>query len=135
MFVSMIGSRSKSRRGGSGRGGDISQKLAYSTHVCGSNGHKTKQAVFYFGVKLMKKARLIVGDYIDILKDGEMGLVKRTNGEYGRKITQSSNCKTTARVSVKADGFPLVNHIVDLDNIVINDEGILFDWPKGEKQE
>jgi len=129
-----------------GKGGGINgrtscmtkSELRYNTikgHTTAS-GQIVFSSVFYIGNDIMKKARVMIGDYVDILISdcGNHGLIKRVT-DGGRKIGKNgSNKRNCGRVAIKkTDDMPLVKTNTVIDNVVINDDGILFDWPKAGK--
>ena len=113
-------------------GRDVPNQLAYSVVKTTSNS-KTKQVSFIIGTNLLKKSRIKVGDTIAIYKDGEMGLIRRENGNGNfRKLSSPSNCKNPSFANISAklqEPFVNVPHLIVLEHEV-TDEGIEFVWPK-----
>jgi len=111
-------------------------ELAYNTikgHTR-KDGTSTLSCVFYIGMDIMKKARMIVGDRAEVLKSdcGGYGLIKRVN-EGGVKVGMNGKARNCAKISfTKTGALPEVRNRVTVQNVVISDEGILFDWPKGD---
>jgi len=115
------------RRGGSSNR-DVKNGLAYAINK--GSGKNDLVAVFYIGINLMKKAKFIAGDRMDIQKsaDGKYGLIKRINkGGYALSMKHTKN---TGKISTSfIDELPRVNSLTVLENVVVDDEGILFEWP------
>ena len=109
---------------------DVKNEIAYNINVSHSKNKKQYAAVFYIGINLIKKARFIDGDRIDILKsnDGKYGLLKRV--PTGGRALSKKHAKNTGKISgIYNESLPWVNSITTLENVVIDDEGILFEWP------
>jgi len=109
-------------------------ELVYNT----TKGHTRKDGtyvlscVFYIGMDIMKQARMMVGDRAEVLKNdcGGYGLIKRVN-EGGVKVGMNGKSRNCAKVSfIKTEALPEVRNRATVQNVVISDEGILFDWPK-----
>ena len=100
--------------------------------------NKTKTVCFFVGIDLAKKARFIKGDRVIVLKDKDskppMGMLKRTHQDdlNGRIIGTGGDSKNILRLAM-SDSInvfpPPTKSVINLNNIVINDEGIYFDWP------
>lgn len=120
---------------GTRNGRAVKKTLAYATYRSKEKGGKYASANFIIGVDLMKAARWQFGDRIDVLKDEEsqMGLLKRvTRG--GRMLSKAAS-DNFGRIFISInEKFPIVDSLTDLENVVLSDEGILFDWPKNGKQ-
>jgi hypothetical protein len=146
MFVSIIAENKKTRSypGGSSRvRQDIENSLGYSRIITLKNkGKKTPPPTsFYIGTKLTKKARFILGDKLDVLYDKEsgLGLIKRMlPTQRGNTLTHSGQKKGHTcsayglTVGPKYFDFPYTESTINLENVTIDDEGILFSWPKGK---
>ncbi len=137
-FKSVIPSR-KSGFGPSNNPEIIKAQLGYSINRNkkggGRGGGPTLSVVFYIGNHIMKEARIIKGDFVDVHQSDckEYGLIKRVNHPLGRKVSENAFGKSSHRFSFKrTKAFPIVSHKIVLENVVINDEGILFQWPKKE---
>jgi len=100
---------------------------------------KSKVVCFYVGVDLAKKARFIKGDRVLIMKDKYatpcMGLLKRTTVDdtRGRILGAGGISKNIYRLTItdSLNVFPSpAKGVISLENIVINDDGIYFDWPE-----
>lgn len=120
-----------SHRKSSVKGRDVLRQLAYST--CGG---KSKQVNFTIGFELMKEARLQFGDYVEIFKKGDMGLIKRNNKNMGRKISTASN-KINRCGKVATSVYP---PFVEVPNLIVlqhevTTDGIEFLWPKEGQSE
>jgi hypothetical protein len=98
------------------------------------SGDVVISSVFYIGIDIMKKARLILDDYVDVLISdcGRYGLIKRVTFG-GRKISKSGNKITSCgKITMKKiDSMPIVKSIKIIDHVV-DDDGIMFDWPKSD---
>jgi hypothetical protein len=109
------------------QGRDVKNELAFSIHKTGQNG---EAAVFYIGSNLAKKARFILGDYLDVLKSdcGEYGLIKRTNNG-GRRLSKTTSPNAYRLAVKKTNAFPIKNLTV-LSDVSLEEDGLLFSWPK-----
>ena len=126
------------KRGDGQRSVDRINELSISSYV--NSGSLRKTIVFQIGVNILKKARYMIGDYVDIQQseDGQYGLIKRVT-DGGRKISSSLSQKerkagrspSTGTVSFKSvESLDHVSKQVFIENVCIKDEGILFDWPQ-----
>ncbi len=105
--------------------------MSYATYKNKNKGDYSS-AVFVIGTDTLKKARIVIGDRLDILYDKESGrgLLRRVL-EGGRKVSKASS-GSTAVISTKMNSnFPIVPHITEIKSVSICDDGIVFDWPTG----
>ena len=115
------------RSGKSNRDGrDVMNQLAYST-----SGGKNRQVNFLVGFNVMKEARLQFGDYVEIFKKGDMGLIKRNNKGIGRKVSSPSGKKDRCG-KIATSIYP---PFVEVQNLIVlqhecTPDGIEFLWPK-----
>jgi hypothetical protein len=145
MFKSLIvGAEKRNDNRGKRSGRDVLNGLGYSKFKNKKSVLKKKcgpQVCFYIGKNLMKQARFIGGDRLDLLYDEESqrGLLKRmpSDSDFGNKISGgkqkgggNGNC-SPFQISAFYGNFPDTEHVINLDNVIVNNEGILFDWPKG----
>ena len=136
MFENVIKRSGTRSRGGNHCGRETENSLGFASYNKSKNntrGHVT----FAIGNNLLKKARFVVGDRIAILHDAEakLGLLRRIPADEfnnGNLITKST-AKTYLQLQAQyLPCFPKPNGggIRNLDNVVVNDEGILFAWPE-----
>lgn len=134
MFESLIkGKRNLGGHRTSGR--DVGNQLGYSRYK-NKDGRNREQVAFYIGMNLMRKVRWIVGDRLDLLYDEEagLGLLKRVPADStirGNKIS-ARNSKNIVAVQFCAScgPFPDSDGVLVLENVSVENEGILFSWPK-----
>ena len=94
------------------------------------------QLIFVISADLMKEARLIFGDRIDVLfdKEARLGLIKRMSGNDGGgwKLTPNGGNSKHGSVSIShRNAFPLPPKCgVECENVSVNDEGVLFIFPE-----
>ncbi len=120
-------------RGGSAGRGDVKNSLGYANYPSKEKGHAS-QVAFLFGENILKKARFVLGDRLELLYDsGEnIGLFRRiplssNGGVILSKATSGGYLKVHIRGSKE---YPIIRHAVNLENVTVEDEGILFAWPK-----
>lgn len=138
MFESLVAEKQGNANRRGNRGGDITKRLGYSYFSQSKTGagRKYSQVAFYIGRELMKSARFMLGDRLDILYDSDsgLGLIKRmpNNSVRGNKLSGSkSNACGTFQVSSFYGPFPETpNGVISLENVSVDNEGILFTWPK-----
>lgn len=83
------------------------------------------------GSAIMKKAKILPGDTVDVLrdKDGNLGLIRRVTGAGLKVSNGSSKAYCTVHITNRKH-LPTKPHgIRAIENVVVSDEGILFDWP------
>jgi len=131
-FESIVLTTIRTVRSGSGR--RTKEQLAYSV-VKNKNAKDT--AVFTIGINLAKQARFIMGDRLDILKDRTKNRGKFTRVVIGgRKLSGHSKNSSTMKIGhVVTDDFPKVHRLTILENVVVTENGIEFDWPKQADEE
>ena len=137
MFKSLVVDRKDSRGTLNRTGRECKNSLGYARYKH-KGGKQGDQVSFLIGHILMKKARLIIGDRMDVLYDEEskLGLLKRVTGEnIGNKISKAQS-KSYGKLHVAASlgPFPVVDGIVNLENVTVDDQGILFAWPEESKK-
>jgi hypothetical protein len=147
MFKSLIVDNQKrgsvAVKGGSKGRGDVTNSLGYAVYKVNptkrkKNKHAQPQAVFLIGINLMKEARLILGDRMDVLYDDEskLGLLKRlpSDSVYGNKLSKAGG-KSYCKLHVAGtEAFPLISHIISLENVTIAPDGLLFVWPEDKEK-
>lgn len=120
--------------GGRGRrsGADITFATDITrSHRC-SNPSPFYSVRFSLSKEVIKKARLLPGDKVDVLfdKENNAGLIRRTtSGGWALSKT-----KTSPRISVKftwCPGLPTIASAGDCTDIQVTDEGIMFRFPEG----
>ena len=128
-WENVLKSRSAGRGGGS-RSRDVQNELAYSTSA---KGKTNMQACFTLGINIVKKLRLHFQDRMVICKDGDMGLIKRANGNDGNSRALSAPNKNNPTCGVIKftlhPPFVQVPHLITLEH-ELTSEGIEFVWPK-----
>lgn len=118
----------KGRKGGVRSGRDVLNGLGCSVR----KSKKSKRMTFYIGKNLMKRARIIIGDRLDILRDKEnnLGLIKRVSQDDTRysKLTDSGSCGSLSTTRFDKE-HKETDGVISLENVAVDDEGILFEWP------
>jgi hypothetical protein len=133
MFEIVTVRNTGSRRGGSSRRGDIKGALGYARYPQRIKS-QADQVCFSFGINLMKEARFIVGDRLRLQfdKEGGLGLWDRVpaDSENSYIITKATS-RNYGKVHLPAmDIFPCIRRVINLENVRVGSEGILFVWPK-----
>ena len=121
-----------SRRSSHRSGRDAANEVAMTYTQKAKDQSRPKEVVFYVGVNLAKKARFMPGDLIDIQQDTEsgLGLFTRTANGHGRKLGPAGS-KNYFRISTRCtDNFPFYEKLTVLEGVAVQDEGIVFVWPK-----
>jgi len=114
----------------------INAGLVIATDFSGKNkeGKNRYSLRVSLSSKLAKESRLIHGDRIDILFDKESspmrGLITRVKGNGWTlvKAGESKNSRLVTKISM-VDGMPTFPTAQICENVVISEEGILFDLP------
>ena len=110
---------------------DVKNEIAYNINKASREKEGKFQFILYVGINLIKKARFMDGDRVDvqISQDGKYGLIKRiTTG--GRALSRK-HAKNTGKIAgAYNEVLPWVDSITTLENVVVDDEGILFEWPE-----
>ena len=109
---------------------DVKNEIAYNINKASREKEGHFQFILYVGINLIKKARLIDGDRVDVQmsQDGKYGLIKRVPS--GGRALSRKHAKNTGKIAgAYNESLPWVNSIITLENVVIDDEGILFEWP------
>lgn len=87
---------------------------------------------FSLSKEVIKKARFMPGDKVDVLfdKENSAGLIRRTTSG-GWTLSQTT---TSPRISIKftwCPGLPTIASTGDCTDIQVTDEGIMFRFPEG----
>ena len=138
MFESLIvKAKLEGKKGYYCRGRETKNSLGYAkyTRINKKTGSKHPSVSFYIGINLMQQARFIKGDMFDILWDKEagLGLIKRMpNGsKYGHHIcTKIGKTYGVLQFTTSTEILPDIPTVVNLENVSVDNEGILFAWPK-----
>lgn len=118
------------RRGRAG-GSDVK----FATDITRKHGNKDPSPIysvrFSLSAEIMKKARFMPGDKVDVLFDPEnnAGLIQRTTSG-GWSLSQTS---TSPRISIKLTwrpGLPTIASTGCCTDIQVVDEGIMFRFPE-----
>jgi hypothetical protein len=109
-----------------------SESLGFA-HYPPKKKNRSGEVGFLFGEKLLKKARFIIGDKIELLHDRDLtyGIFKRVvDGKKGAVICKATS-KSYAKIHLRGKPiFPEIRHAINLQNVKVEDEGISFAWPK-----
>lgn len=108
--------------------------LTFSTYIGGTSkaGIRKYYLVIVVGAELLKKARFMIKDKVDVLFDPEdgCGLIKRTmDGTLNINATSKNKPPNGKIVVTLSDGMPYVKTSKLCDSVEINEEGILFRIP------
>ena len=123
--------RPAGRRGSAG-GSDVK----FATDITRKHGKKDPSPIhsvrFSLSEEIIKKARFMPGDKVDVLfdKENNAGLIRRTTSG-GWTLSQTT---TSPRISIKftwCPGLPTIASTGDCTNIQVTDEGITFRFPEG----
>jgi hypothetical protein len=139
MFISCadVVSKTGGRKGKRGRY-TKNYDMAFSSSVAGKDkGLTRRQIVFYISGHILKQARIMIGDQIDVLFDplDKTGLIKRvTQGGYTLSSTKKYKdpaIPSRGRISIThVPSLPFINELVTCSAVSVTDEGILFQFPK-----
>ena len=106
-------------------------KLTISTDVAHKRAGGEEAFSLRFGLsdELLKEARFIAGDRVDVLLDVEarLGLIRRTL-QGGWKISGSKAKKVVQMTWT--EGLPSVPTTSACESVTVTDEGIMFELPK-----
>lgn len=107
--------------------------MTTDTQATKSNGERSYSLRFGVSMALLKEARIMEGDRVDLLFDEEarLGLIKRvTAGGWAVGRRTSTSSKITIQLTW-AEGLPSVSGPSACESVSVTDEGILFVLPTG----
>lgn len=113
-----------------------SSEISFATDITRTHSGKNPDPIysvrFSLSQEIIKKARFMPGDKVDILFDPERnaGLIKRTSsGGWALSQTNSS-----PRIAIKftwRPGLPTIANTAGCTEVQVTDEGIMFRFPEG----
>lgn len=133
MFKSLVNGDKRVK--GSSAGRDCKNTIGYALYRSKKGG---SQVCFSIGINLMKQDRIVIGDYLDIQLDEEKkrGRFKRVpDACHGYKLSTGTS-KSYGRLHAPASigPFPQTNGVMNLKNVIVDEDGISFDWPEEPKK-
>ena len=123
-------------RYGNSKRDNVEDSLGYARYDK-DKGNPREKIIFSIGQNLMKNARFIIGDRIELLYDDEagLGLMRRIPADKPGVTIRHASTKRYCVVRFPATSvFPIIRQITNLDNVSVDEEGILFAWPKVSNQ-